>query len=239
MTELEKIKRAKIYMDKLANVINPIDETMVPDEDVVNNVRISRCFFFVSDVLQQVVENGETKPATVKKLKKIPLEIPFEKRRQFAYSEKPISASEIAKRVNALVENDSMKKLTYSGLLTWLTEIGMMEWAFTSDEKHTKRPTKMGQENGISVEKRTGKSGLYQVVVYNTAAQHFIIDNLDAILAVENMQLEMQGAPWTKEHDDYLIDLYRNSVPMSEIAIILKRSTSAIRGRLKKLGFNA
>ena len=141
--------------------------------------------------------------------------------------------------MNALVENDSMKKLTYSGLLTWLTEIEMMEWAFTSDEKHTKRPTKMGQENGISVEKRTGKSGPYQVVVYNTAAQHFIIDNLDAILAVENMQLEMQGAPWTKEHDDYLIDLYRNSVPMSEIAITLKRSTSAIRGRLKKLGFNA
>lgn len=118
MTELEKIKRAKVYMDKLANGINPIDETMVPDEDVVNNVRISRCFFFVSDVLQQVIENGGTKPATVKKLKKIPLEIPFEKRRQFAYSEKPISASEIAKRVNALVENDSMKKLTYSGLLT-------------------------------------------------------------------------------------------------------------------------
>ena len=97
----------------------------------------------------------------------------------------------------------------------------------------------MGQENGISVEKRTGKSGPYQVVVYNTAAQHFIIDNLDAILAVENMQLEMQGAPWEKEHDDYLIDLNRNSVPMSEIAITLKRSTSAIRGRLKKLGFNA
>ena len=45
MTELEKIKRAKMYMDKLANGINPIDETMVPDEDVVNNVRISRCFF--------------------------------------------------------------------------------------------------------------------------------------------------------------------------------------------------
>ena len=65
MTELEKIKRAKIYMDKLANGINPIDETMVPDEDVVNNVRISRCFFFVSDVLQQVIENGGTKPATV------------------------------------------------------------------------------------------------------------------------------------------------------------------------------
>ena len=67
----------------------------------------------------------------------------------------------------------------------------------------------------------------------------FIIDNLDAILTAENMQTQMQGAPWTKEHDDCLIDLYKKSVPVSEIAITLKRSTSAVRGRLKKLGFDA
>ena len=76
-------------------------------------------------------------------------------------------------------------------------------------------------------------------VVYNNAAQHFIIDNLDAILTAENMQTEMQGAPWTKDHDDCLIDLYKKSVPVSEIAITLKRSASAVRGRLKKLGFDA
>lgn len=55
MTELEKIERAKMYMDKLANGINPIDDTMAPDDDLINNVRLSRCFFFVSDVLRQVM----------------------------------------------------------------------------------------------------------------------------------------------------------------------------------------
>ena len=44
MTELEKIERAKMYMDKLANGINPIDDTMAPDDDLINNVRLSRCF---------------------------------------------------------------------------------------------------------------------------------------------------------------------------------------------------
>ena len=80
MTELEKIERAKMYMDKLANGINPIDDTMAPDDDLINNVRLSRCFFFVSDVLRQVIENGGTKSAVNKKLKKLPLEIPMEKR---------------------------------------------------------------------------------------------------------------------------------------------------------------
>lgn len=69
MTELEKIERAKMYMDKLANGINPIDGTMAPDDDLINNVRLSRCFFFVSDVLRQVIENGGTKSAVNKKLK--------------------------------------------------------------------------------------------------------------------------------------------------------------------------
>ena len=239
MTELEKIERAKMYMDKLANGINPIDDTMAPDDDLINNVRLSRCFFFVSDVLRQVIENGGTKTAVNKKPKKLPLEIPIEKRSQFVYSEVPIPASEIAKRINALADNDTMQKLTYSGILTWLTEIGMMECALTPDGKHTKRPTKIGEETGISVEERTSSNGPYQVVVYNNAAQHFIIDNLDAILTAENMQTQMQGAPWTKEHDDCLIDLYKKSVPVSEIAITLKRSTSAVRGRLKKLGFDA
>ena len=114
MTELEKIERAKMYMDKLANGINPIDGTMAPDDDLINNVRLSRCFFFVSDVLRQVIENGGTKSAVNEKLKKLPLEIPMEKRSQFAYSEVPIPASEIAKRINALADNDTMQKLTYS-----------------------------------------------------------------------------------------------------------------------------
>ena len=105
MTELEKIERAKMYMDKLANGINPIDDTMAPDDDLINNVRLSRCFFFVSDVLRQVIENGGTKTAVNKKPKKLPLEIPIEKRSQFVYSEVPIPASEIAKRINALADN--------------------------------------------------------------------------------------------------------------------------------------
>lgn len=135
MTELEKIERAKMYMDKLANGINPIDDTMAPDDDLINNVRLSRCFFFVSDVLRQVIENGGTKTAVNKKPKKLPLEIPIEKRSQFVYSEVPIPTSEIAKRINALADNDTMQKLTYSGILTWLTEIGMMECALTPDGK--------------------------------------------------------------------------------------------------------
>ena len=62
MTELEKIEYAKSFIDKLANGINPIDNRPAPDNDIINNVRISRCFFYVSDILRQVIENGGVKP---------------------------------------------------------------------------------------------------------------------------------------------------------------------------------
>lgn len=79
-------------------------------------------------------------------------------------------------------------------------------------------------------------NGPYQVVIYNKGAQQFIVDNLDAVLETENAMAEMQGKPWPREHDDCLSDLYRKGVPISEIAVTLRRTTSSVRTRIKKLG---
>ena len=58
MTELEKMQRAKMYLDKLANGIDPISDREMPDDTVLNQVRLSRCLFYVSVILRQVIENG-------------------------------------------------------------------------------------------------------------------------------------------------------------------------------------
>ena len=58
MTELEKITCAKTYVDKLANGINLLTNQPVSDADSINDVRISRCLFYVADILRQIVENG-------------------------------------------------------------------------------------------------------------------------------------------------------------------------------------
>lgn len=238
MTEMEKIERAKIYMEKLANGINPLDDTAAPDEDIINQVRLSRCFFFVSDVLRQVLENGGIRPdpASPKspKPKKRPFALPIEKRSGFAYSQEPISITEIGKRINALADAGDMQKCSYSDILAWLMTLGMLEWAVLPDGKRTRRPTEAGREMGISVAERIGDRGPYQAVVYNAPAQRFIVENLDAVRP--HARTELQGTPWLKAHDDCLVDLYQKSVPISEIAVTLKRSTSAIRKRLKKLG---
>lgn len=67
MTELETMQRAKMYIDKLAKGINPLDDSIVPEDGIINNVRLSRCLFYVSDVLRQVIENGGVTPPKKKK----------------------------------------------------------------------------------------------------------------------------------------------------------------------------
>ena len=57
-TELDTIKHAKEYIDKLANGIDPFTDKPVPDDDIVNNVKLSRCFFYISGILDKVIENG-------------------------------------------------------------------------------------------------------------------------------------------------------------------------------------
>lgn len=239
MTDIEKLEHAKAYIDKLANGINPLNDRPIPDTDLINNVHLSRCFFFVSDVLRQVIENGgAAAPVKKKDPKKQPLNIPFEKRAMFEYSNTPISVSEITRRINELIDTESMQKLSYTAILRWLIEIGLLECTTSADQKRVKRPTKTGQELGISLDERIGSAGIYHVVVYNSAAQHFIVDNLDSIIDAAKQQAEMHGAPWTQEHDTRLSALHNASVPTSEIADTLKRSVSSVRSRMKHLGLN-
>ena len=58
MTEIEIIARAQMYLEKLANGVNPLTNEEVAENDVVNNVRISRCLFYVSGILGQITSTG-------------------------------------------------------------------------------------------------------------------------------------------------------------------------------------
>lgn len=181
MTELEKIAYAKAYIESLANGLNPLTGQAVPDTDVINNVRISRCLFYVSDILRQVMENGG---ALKKKTKtaKAPFLLDYEARKSFRYSELPIPISEIAKRINELIQPEEMKKLNYKFISDWLMHAGFLIMAQGDDGKATRKPTEDGMRLGISTEQRQGQKGIYTVVVYNKMAQQFILDNLDAVI---------------------------------------------------------
>lgn len=58
-TELDTMKHAKEYIDKLANGIDPFTDKPVPDDDIVNNVKLSRCFSTFRGYLKRLSKMAE------------------------------------------------------------------------------------------------------------------------------------------------------------------------------------
>lgn len=178
MTELEKIAYAKSFIDKLASGINPLDNSKVPDGDIVNNARLSKCFSYVSDILGQVYENG----GIGKVEKTIPFSITPAQLARFEASPYSLSGSELSKRVTSLVNNPIMKAFSVIKLNHWLMQKGYLYEFSDSNGKSRKVPTEQGKNLGIRSEHKMGREGEYIAVTYDSAAQRFIIDHIYEIL---------------------------------------------------------
>lgn len=194
MTELEKIEYAKSFIDKLAQGINPLNDEPVPENELVNQIRISRCFFYVSDILRKVIEGvpfDDSVPQTyvfaapVKK--KELFDLSPDKRENFVFSEEPLTASEICKRLTDAANEPNMRKLSYAKLTEWLLSRGFLTENTTDSTRGKRVPSELGEQLGIFLEHRTGVHGEYDVVMYNHEAQQFILDNLDSLIAFVHM----------------------------------------------------
>ena len=180
MEELEVLCRAKSYIDKLANGINPLNDELLDDNDVVNNVRLSRCFFYVSDVLRQVIDNGGSVQKS--KTKRIDFNISDDELNNYEYSDEPISITHVVKRINNLVNQNQVKGLSYKVVLEWLKEVGLLEDADGRYGNAKICPTEEGKSLGITIEKRIGNRGEYFGIYYNRNAQEFIVNHIQSII---------------------------------------------------------
>ena len=183
MTELEKIEYAKSFMDKLANGINPLDDTPVPEGDVVNHVRLSRCFFFVSDILRQVIENGGVMPPVkLTKGGKQAFILTDAARTTLKITDIPLTVSEIAGYLNDTIDENTTEKISAAAINGWLLSQGFLAVEERPDGKTRKLPTANGADLGICTEMRNGQYGPYTVVLFSAAAQTFIYDHVEAIV---------------------------------------------------------
>ena len=178
MADIEKLRKVKQCIDSLAEGLNPFTGQPLPEEDIVNDVRVSRSLFLASAFLQEQMQ-GKTEK---KNGKKQAFRLSLEERDRVEFSFRPISASELARRMNNAAGTQDCKKITYRQITDWLVEVGMLKLV-ENVAGTQRRPTESGKKMGISVESRIGQSGPYQVVLYSAEAQRFIVDNVDAIMA--------------------------------------------------------
>lgn len=186
MNEIDTIKRAKMYVDKLAKGINPLDDTEVSIDDIVNNARISKCLAYVSTVLDKVIARGGLEKGA--KTVKVPFNITDEQLKSFEYSDIPIGVAEVVGRINNLIDRETMKHLKVTSVTQWLVDIDVLTTVTYSSGKRFKRPTDRGTDLGIISEKRTGQYGEYTAVLYSKSAQRFIIDNIQCAVELNELK---------------------------------------------------
>lgn len=235
MNELDKLKRAKMYIDKLADGINPLDDTRVGENDVVNQVRIVRCLNYVSDVLSQVIGKSEKpRKSGIRERDKEIFTITREQLDRFRYSNAPVTISEIVNRLSELVDRDRMKRFSSPTITGWLLESGLLYNRINEKGNTHRLPTEAGKEIGIITELRQGQQGPYCAVLYSREAQQFILDNFEAILAYRDRKPEHSEKPWSDTQDQLLMLLVREGFTASEIADIFKRTENEIVNRMKE-----
>ncbi len=178
MTELETMQRAKLYMDQLAQGIDPISGQEMPEDSTLNNVRLARCFFYVSGVLEQVIRNG----GQVISGGKADFSITPEQIQKIKRSAQPIRITEFTDLVNQAVDAPNMKRLSVVKITNWLMAKGFLTKETAPDGKSRRVPTAAGFNLGMSTQMRQSLEGEYLAIYYDTNAQQFLLDNLPGIL---------------------------------------------------------
>lgn len=179
LNENEKLLKAKSYLDKLANGINPITNELASENDTINNIHISRCLFYVSDVLRNLIENNNNPQK--KKNSKISFSVTPQQLADYVFDDNPITVTEITKKLNNLIDTEEMKGIKTTSITNWLIKINMLEYFADENGKNHKIPTENGMQLGITTQERLGMYGSYKVVLYDSNVQQFILDNIDTI----------------------------------------------------------
>lgn len=175
MTELETMQRAKMYLDKLAQGIDPISNHKIPEDSVLNQVRLARCFFYVSEVLGRVIANGGTVGAHTRI---VDFSITAEQLAMVRIMDYPVRITEFADALSQAVSDPRMKKPNVKKITDWLMETGFMTQIDGQDGKAHRVPTELGLSMGMSTRLRQSRDGEYQAVYYDRNMQCFLLDNL-------------------------------------------------------------
>ncbi len=176
MEENEKILKAQDWVRKLANGINPLNGSLVKEDDVVNNVHISRCLFYVADLLGNYAEKRTRSNSS----RNIPFDSSAMQKEKYSYVE-AISISAFAREIIKLIP-ENMQGVSYKSMTSWLIQGGLLKESEPDYEgRISKIATEKGNEIGIYSESRErgGGGGFYLATLYNREAQRFLLDHID------------------------------------------------------------
>ena len=130
LTEKETLQRAKMYLEKLCEGIDPLTGRAV-DASTLQNERIRKCFTYICKVLNKQITVADLPPKSVEKWterrrRKKPFYITEEERRKIRLPQGACLVSVLVDIINEAVNDNERKRLTGKAVTTWLAAQGYL-----------------------------------------------------------------------------------------------------------------
>lgn len=178
MTELDILKHAQEYIEKMSKGINPLSDEPVQDGDVIKQENISRCLSYVSEYLADEIEMLSFEPYVPKHSGRKPFEISDEKRQLLVPFKRDAYLKEFVKYIKSVADDSEHYQFQAKWINDYFLHIG-----FLTMKGKFKVATKEGEQLGITSHlKVNDRIGEYYANKYTPNAQQFIIDNIDSII---------------------------------------------------------
>ena len=184
IVDTKKLEIAILYLQRITEGHNPVNNMPVEDDSVINNPNVVRCMFFVKDVLEELKRNDGyigRRPYTTKDNSK--QDYPLDALQDYHYTDDK-SITKFVEQLNGLADMTVYKKITYNHITTWLKEKGYLDVdPGDGNRKKCTIVTDKGREIGIKSELRKDARGMeFVYITYGREAQELIVANMAEIL---------------------------------------------------------
>ncbi len=184
MNKIELIEEAKFYSQNLLLGIEPITGMRISENNPYNTEKMRKYFSFVSDILQEVLDNkGTVFLGANEELISFSLSDSEKKLVEVTYY--PIKITSFVNRINKVVDQNKMKRLSLYTLNKWLIK---NDYIIINKDKKTIQKRQFwlcekAQSCGFTEKKffDKKKKEVKIVVMISKEAQELILKNLDFI----------------------------------------------------------
>lgn len=179
--DMKKLETSIVYLQRIAEGNNPINNLPADEDSVLNNPNVIRCMFFVKEVLEEVKRNNGYIGRKPKKSDKI--DFPVEVLASFSYKEDK-AISKFVEQINEAVDENVYKKVNYKSITQWLKLNEFLQEEYSREfNKTITLPTEKGSQIGIRAERGNSSRGVeYMLVIYGKQAQEYIVKNMEKII---------------------------------------------------------
>lgn len=180
VNDCEKLDKAKMVLQKIAKGIDPLTGELIKEESFLNDPRIIRCFYYVTEILDNV-RNGTYNRGPNKCAHFI---ITPEQKSKVEFPESKIGVNEFSRCINMCLDINISKKLSGMELNKRLKKLGVLSESETSDGKTRTVTNETSAGYGFEMEKKMFNGNEYEMVVINDKGKKYLLDNIETIMEI-------------------------------------------------------